>query len=338
MKNKGKIAITLGDPAGIGYEITLKALDRLKLPPQAYVLIGNKEILQRTAELCKIGIADDVQIENISGNTKNIFWGSQSIESGRISYESLLKACQMANNGEISGIVTAPLSKEAINSAGFLFSGQTEIIEKFCGKGKKAEMLFATRDFRVLLLTRHISLDRVCEVLTPKFISESLTSLINSLRTNFGIESPRIGVCGINPHAGENGLLGQEEKEILIPTLNKLKLELGADIEGPFPADTIWVEGAKAYIAQQPMPYDAYVACYHDQGLIPIKLLGMNTTVNMTINLPILRTSPAHGTAFNIAGKNIANCESMISAIVSMIDTSRSDSVMKHDNTNFLQI
>lgn len=338
MNNKGKIAITLGDPAGIGYEITLKALDRLRLNPQSYVLIGNKDILQKTAELYKISINNEVQFENISGNTKNIFAGSQSVESGRISYESLLKACRMANDGEISGIVTAPLSKEAINSAGFHFSGQTEVIEQFCGKGKKAEMLFVTRDFKVLLLTRHMSIDSVCKNLTTERISESMISLISALRTDFGIANPRIGVCGINPHAGENGLLGQEEKEILIPTLNKLKLELGADIQGPFPADTIWVEGAKAYMAQQPMPYDAYVACYHDQGLIPIKLLGMNTTVNMTINLPVLRTSPAHGTAFNIAGKNIANCESMVSAIISMQDSLRTKSVIQHNNTKFLQI
>jgi 4-hydroxythreonine-4-phosphate dehydrogenase len=313
-----KIAITIGDPVGIGPEIIIKALNSLP-DSSKYLLIGNKDIFAKTAESINVKIPENVEIIDIPCDLSGINVGQDGIESGRLSFYALKKACELANSKEIRAIVTAPLSKKAINMAGFNFSGQTEILQKYLatdrGLKNKAEMLFVSKDFRVLLLTRHIKLSSVSESLKSDSIIETINALNNSLIKDFKVSKPRLAICGLNPHAGEDGLIGNEEKETLIPVINELKQKFNIDIEGPFPADTLWVKAAKPYLNDQKQPYDAYIACYHDQGLIPIKLLAMDSTVNVTINLPVIRTSPAHGTAFDIAGKNIANYSSMLHAI-----------------------
>ena len=314
MKNK-KIAITIGDPSGIGPEIIIKALNSLNFSSDKFLLIGNKEIFHKTSRELGLKLDDNIEIVNIPCPISKIKSGEESIESGKLSFYALEQACTLANKGILSGIVTAPLSKNAINLAGFHYSGQTEILEKYCGNGNKAEMLFVANDFRVMLLTRHIPLADVSNALTVEKIVDSTIALNNSLINNFKISKPRIAICGLNPHAGEHGLLGDEENNTLIPAIHKLRNEHDIDIDGPFPADTIWLKAGKPFLNNHPQPYNAYVACYHDQGLIPIKLLAMDSTVNTTINLPILRTSPSHGTAFDIAGQNIANPKSMKAAI-----------------------
>jgi len=315
---KNKIAITIGDPAGIGPEIIIKALNSLP-DSSKYLLIGNKDLFIKTAKNINVKISDDIEVIDISCDISKINIGQFGIESGRLSFLALEKACMLANNQEIRAIVTAPLSKKAINMAGFNFSGQTEILQKYLAEDRglknKAEMLFVSKDFRVLLLTRHIKLSSVSEALKPDNIIESINALNNSLIKDFKVLNPKLAICGLNPHAGEDGLIGNEEKDILIPAIKTLKQKCNIDIEGPFPADTLWVKAAKPYFNNKIQTYDAYIACYHDQGLIPIKLLAMDSTVNTTINLPVIRTSPSHGTAFDIAGKNVADYSSMIHAI-----------------------
>ncbi|OGI21973.1 MAG: 4-hydroxythreonine-4-phosphate dehydrogenase PdxA [Candidatus Melainabacteria bacterium RIFOXYA12_FULL_32_12] len=311
-----KIAITIGDPTGIGPEIIIKSINSLDIPAKEYILIGNKEIFHKVSSKINQPLPDNLDIIDIPCDISKISAGQPNIESGKLSYLALKKACQLAQNNEIRAIVTAPLSKEAINMAGYHYSGQTEILQDYLGnKNEQAEMLFVARDFRVLLLTRHIPLKDVPQALTQDKIINTILALNKSLTKDFNTIKPRLAVCGLNPHAGENGLLGTEEQEIIIPAINKLKEKYNINIEGPFPADTMWNKAAKPYIEENPQPYQAYVACYHDQGLIPIKLLAMDFTVNMTINLPIIRTSPSHGTAFDIASKNIANYNSMKEAI-----------------------
>ncbi|MDD3012937.1 MAG: 4-hydroxythreonine-4-phosphate dehydrogenase PdxA [Candidatus Gastranaerophilales bacterium] len=315
---KNKIAITIGDPAGIGPEIIIKALDSLS-DNNKYLLIGNKDLFTKTAKNINTKIPDNIEIIDVPCDISKINIGQVGIESGRLSFLALHKACELTNNKEIRAIVTAPLSKKAINLAGFNFSGQTEILQKYLAEdmclSNKAEMLFVSKDFRVLLLTRHIKLASVSESLKPNNIIESINALNNSLIKDFKVLKPKLAICGLNPHSGEDGLIGNEEKAILIPVINTLKQKYNIDIAGPFPADTLWIKAAKPYLNSERQPYDAYIACYHDQGLIPIKLLAMDSTVNTTINLPIIRTSPSHGTAFDIAGKNIADFSSMRHAI-----------------------
>jgi len=308
MSSEKKIAITMGDPAGIGPEIIVKALKEIDVSSKNIVVIGCKDIFSP--------VLTDIELIDTECDISKIQPGKETAESGRASFLALEKACNMAQNGEIQAIVTAPLSKNAINLAGYNYSGQTEVLEKFLGKQgqNKAEMLFVADDFRILLLTRHISLSEVSKKLTKEHIVKTVNVLYSSLKKDFNIESPKLAICGLNPHSGEAGLIGREEIDIIVPAMETLK-NSGINIEGLFPADTLFVKAGKAYLNREKQPYDCYIACYHDQGLTPIKVLAMDKTVNTTIGLPVIRTSPAHGTAFDIAGKGIADCSSMKAAI-----------------------
>jgi len=311
-----RIAITMGDPAGIGPEIILKTLNCGDFDPRRIVLIANTEIMSMYSDKLGLKLPSEQEIIDIPFDVSKITPRVESAQSGELSYLALEKACAMANSGQVNAIVTAPLSKNAINKAGYKFSGQTEILEKLTGKqGKnKAEMLFVAGDFKVMLLTRHIPFADVSKSLNKEKIIESVRVLHTSLREDFKIEHPKIALCGLNPHAGEGGLIGSEEITVLIPAMNELK-ELGIDIEGAFPADMLFAKAARAYLNGQKQPYDCYLACYHDQGLIPIKSLAVDKTVNTTIGLPVIRTSPAHGTAFDIAGSGKADFNSMCEAV-----------------------
>lgn len=309
-----KIAVTIGDPSGIGPEIILKSIKENKSLAEKLLLIGNKEIFLQYAEKLDLPISN-LEIYDIEGNISNLKEGVPTIESGIISFNAVKTACEFARQDEIRAIVTAPISKKAINMAGFKYSGHTEILQELINDNKPVEMFFVADDFRVLLLTRHISLIDVPKVLTTEKIIESCLILNKSLKKDFKSINPKIAICGLNPHAGEDGLLGNEEQQIIIPAINELQSKYGINIEGPFPADTIWLKAVKPYLEKTSQPYDAYIACYHDQGLIPMKLLAMEETVNVTINMPVIRTSPSHGTAFDNAGKNIASFRSMESAI-----------------------
>ena len=306
-----KIAITTGDPNGIGAEITIKALNKLDLNPQDVVLISNKKILDFYSKLDK-----EYEIIEIPFDSE-IKAGEVTKECGEFSFQSVKKACEIGARA----IVTAPVAKNSLYLAGHKFNGQTEILQEYLAHdGQLAEMLFLAGNFRVLLLTRHVALKDIN--LTKDIVVEKVLNLKKFFNKHFGIENPKFALCGFNPHAGEDGILGREEIEILSPAVEDLHKK-GVDITKPLPADTLFVDAAKEYFAsslgekfetRRPI-YDCYIANYHDQGLIPIKTVAGDKTVNMTIGLDIIRTSPGHGTAFDIAGKNIADETGMIEAI-----------------------
>ena len=352
-----KIAITIGDPCGVGPEVIIKALNCLDFAPKNFILIGNRDIFLNISSQIGITLDKNIPFIHIPCNLSKISYGKQSGYSGNFSFEALKIACNLVKEGKVKAIVTAPVSKKAINMAGYCYSGQTEVLYNYlcrqatkhlnsdkshynqsifneisyCENSKikaalsikekkdifddKPEMLFVAKNFRVMLLTRHVRINNVSNNLSIDSIINSILKLRDSLINQFNITNPRLAICGLNPHAGEEGLLGHEETEIMIPALNILRSKFNLNINGPFPADTIWIKSAKMFLENKPQPYDAYIACYHDQGLIPIKLLAIDSTVNMTINLPVVRTSPSHGTAYDIAGKNLANCGSMLEAI-----------------------
>lgn len=304
-KYSEKIAITTGDPNGIGAEITIKALNLLNLPPKDIVIISNSKILNHFEKLNNNYEIIEVDFEG------KIEFGSITSEAGDFAFRCLEKACEI----KPKFIVTAPTSKEAMHLAGHKFNGQTEVLEYFLAHdNQKAEMLFISKDFRVLLLTRHCALNEVSNSLTKEFIISKIERLRNFFQNRLGIKKPNFALCALNPHAGENGIIGAEEDEIIIPAVEALR-NRGINITNPLPADTLFISGVQKYLNNEKMPYDCYIACYHDQGLIPIKSVASEKTVNMTIGLDVIRTSPSHGTAFDIAGKNLANPNSMIEAI-----------------------
>ena len=300
-----KIAILTGDPNGIGAEITIKALNLLNLPPKQFVIISNDKILNTYGKF-----NNSYEVINVDYDGK-IIPGEKSAEAGDFAFRALKKACEV----KPKYIVTAPTSKEAMHMAGHLYNGQTEVLEKFLAHdGQKAEMLFVSKDFRVLLLTRHLPLKDVSKTITKEFLIEKIERLRGFFQHKLNINKPSFALCALNPHAGEGGILGDEEEKYMLPAVEALRVR-GINITNPLPADTLFIDGVQKYLKGAKMPYDCYIACYHDQGLIPIKSVASEKTVNMTIGLDIIRTSPSHGTAFDIAGKNIANPESMIEAI-----------------------
>lgn len=299
-----KIAITTGDPNGIGAEITIKALKKLDLPADKILLVSNRKVLDFYGKLDK-----DYEIIEIPFNSE-IHAGMVTKEGGEFSFQSLKKVCEM----HPKAIVTAPVAKNALHLAGHIFNGQTEILEHYLSHdGQKAEMLFVAGNFKVLLLTRHCALKDV--TISKDFVANKILNLKKFFKEHYKIQNPKFALCGFNPHSGEDGILGREEIEILHPVVAELR-KLGVDISDPLPADTLFVKAAKDYLSKVQQPtYDGYIANYHDQGLIPIKTVAGDSTVNMTIGLDIIRTSPGHGTAFDIAGKDIADENGMISAI-----------------------
>lgn len=299
-----KIIITTGDPNGIGAEITMKALKALNLPKEKIAIISNKKILNYYGKLDK-----NYEIIEIPYTENDIKAGQVTKEAGEFSFQSLKLACEL----KPKAIVTAPVAKNALHLAGHNFNGQTEVLQHFLAHDNQlAEMLFVANGFRVLLLTRHCALKEI--TLTQDVVVTKIKNLVKTFQKQFGINKPKFALCGFNPHSGEDGILGREEIDILIPAVQELQ-NAGIDITMPLPADTLFVDAAKNYLKNTKDKYDCYIANYHDQGLIPIKTVAGENTVNMTIGLDIVRTSPGHGTAFDIAGKNIASPNGMIAAI-----------------------
>lgn len=302
-KYSEKIAITTGDPNGIGAEITIKALNLLNLPTKDIVIITNSKVLNTYGK-----IHNNYEIIDVDYNGK-VLAGEITAEAGDLSYRLLEKTCEI----KPKYIVTAPTSKEAMHLAGHHFNGQTEVLEHFLARGgQKAEMLFVAKDFRVLLLTRHCALKDI--KLSKELIIEKVERLRSYFQNKLFIKKPSFALCALNPHAGEGGILGDEEEKIMIPAVKALRTR-GINITNPLPADNLFIKGVQSYLKGEKQTYDCFIACYHDQGLIPMKAAASDKTVNMTIGLDIIRTSPSHGTAFDIAGKNIANPDSMIEAI-----------------------
>ena len=336
-----KIVITTGDPNGIGAEITIKALTKLNLPSDSVVLISNKKVLDFYDKKSHSGlvskslsISKKYEIIEIPYDA-DIEPGMVTKEAGEFSFQSVKKACELGARA----IVTAPVAKNALYLAGHKFSGQTEILQKYLAHGNQhAEMLFVAGNFRVLLLTRHVALKDI--VLTKDLVIEKILNLKEFFVKHLRIVDPKFALCGFNPHAGEDGILGREEIDILIPAAEELRAK-GVNITNPLPADTLFVNVAKEYLSEvqkvgegkllsknvltsclpalRSSVFDCCIANYHDQGLIPIKTVAGDKTVNMTIGLDIIRTSPGHGTAFDIAGKNIADETGMVEAIKAVL-------------------
>lgn len=312
-----RIGITMGDPNGIGPEVAIKAIqDKSVMDACQPVLIGSEKVWHKAAE--QFAVDNIPEIVDPGGfNIKDLTPQKVSKEAGRASVQCIEKAVEMALSCDIDAVVTAPISKESIHLAGSGYPGHTEMLKDLTGSDN-AIMLFEGGKFRVALQTIHAALSKVPGMIKKDEIFNTISICSSELKSKFGIDSPRVVVCGLNPHAGEAGAFGREEIEEIIPAVELAKSE-GINVEGPYPADTLFYNALQGR-------WDLVLAMYHDQGLIPFKMLSFDTGVNVTIGLPIIRTSPDHGTAFDIAWQGKANPASMIEAIrvaVRMINSSK---------------
>jgi len=319
--NKPIIAITMGDPAGVGPEVTVKALaeektHRLWRP----LVVGDAGVLARAShrlgtplvvrpiaqvsDACfERGTLDVFDLANVEWAALEV--GKVSAAGGRAAVEYVVKAVQLAQAGEVEAIVTGPINKQAINLAGYNYIGHTEILTDLTHTSRCTTMLVTGR-LRVTHVTRHVPLGAIAALITQDRILETIMVTAEGLR-QFGIEHPRLGVAALNPHGGEGGLLGREEMEEIAPAVEEAR-KLGINARGPYPADSIF---SRAIAGQ----FDAVVAMYHDQGHIPVKVHNFEGSFTVTLGLPIVRTSVDHGTAFDIAWQGRANPRSMIEAI-----------------------
>lgn len=275
-----RIAITVGDPAGVGPEIAAKAA-------------ADPRVRQACEPL-------------VYGTEETFAPGVLSAAAGQAAYDVIVRAVRDAKAGGVQGIATAPINKEALALARLPFRGHTEMLAALTNTPKVA-MMFWSEKLCVVLATIHIPLAEVPAALTPEVVKD-IIQLTHRELPRFGFIKPRLALAGLNPHAGEHGLIGREDLEVLVPAVQDAR-KAGIDISGPLPGDTVFVRAARA-------EFDAVIACYHDQGLIPIKMAAFGEAVNVTLGLPIIRTSVDHGTAFDIAGKGIANPESMVQAVL----------------------
>jgi 4-hydroxythreonine-4-phosphate dehydrogenase len=322
-----RIAVTLGDPAGIGSEVILKALaDRAQLPDCEITLVGSRSLLEQHANRWRdrgIPIAEWQQFEfiDLPSHASEIELGRGNAASGAASFAYLDEAIARSLSGDFEAIVTGPIAKSAWKAAGHRYPGQTELLAERAGIDRFG-MLFVARSphngwmLRTLLATTHIPLAQVSPTLTPDLLAWKLDLLVTCLRQDFGIDRPRIAISGLNPHSGEAGQLGREEQDWLIPWLDAERQQRpDVRLDGPVPPDTLWVKPGRAWYGGADRAHDGYLALYHDQGLIPVKLMAFDLAVNTTIGLPFIRTSPDHGTAFDIAGAGKADPTSMKAAL-----------------------
>lgn len=332
------LAVTMGDPAGIGPEVILKALADDSITKKCQiVVIGNKDLLKITYEHL-LQTSDSTELDLVNPETLSILdlpltapvnFGKGNAATGQISFACLEKAISLTLSGEFQGIVTAPIAKSLWKAAGHNYPGQTEVLAQKAGI-ERFGMLFVGQSphtgwmLRTLLATTHIPLSDVPKTLTPQLMSLKLDLLIECLERDFGIEQPKIAISGLNPHSGESGQLGTEEQDWLLSWLKKAQSQYPqAELTGLIPPDTMWVKPGQAWYGNVVQnservklnTADAYLALYHDQGLIPVKLMAFDQATNTTIGLPFIRTSPDHGTAFDIAGIGLANASSMKAAI-----------------------
>jgi 4-hydroxythreonine-4-phosphate dehydrogenase len=282
MASKPRVAITAGDPAGIGPEIAAKAA------ADSAVLAACEPILYSPAA------------------NRTFEPGALSAEAGRAAYDAILRASTDAQRGVVDAIATAPINKAAFRLAGLEWAGHTDLLAHLTG-ARHVAMMFYAEKLRVVLATVHIPLAEVPRALTRASLESTIELTAREL-PRFGFERPRIAVAGLNPHAGEQGLFGDEERRVIDPAVAACRAR-GVDVAGPFPGDTIFVRATRG-------EFDVVIACYHDQGLIPVKLMAFGRAVNVTLGLPIIRTSVDHGTAFDIAGRGVADAGSMVAAVL----------------------
>ena len=324
------IGITMGDPAGIGAEVILKALAEIPREDDVrYLILGSRSVLERSLGLISSSkvswvLTGEEEIEkrkerillwDFDARTGSDFkWGEESAASGKASFAYIESAIPLATAGKISALVTGPISKKALELAGLDWPGHTEILASRTG-AKRAVMMFVAGPLKVSLVTIHIPLSRVPEVLTEEDVFATIQITAKDLSRYFGLKCAKLALAALNPHASEAGRFGHQEEKILAPAVGRAQ-EAGIDCTGPIPADTLFHRALNR-------EFDAAVALYHDQALIPVKLLAFENAVNITLGLPIIRTSPAHGTAFNIAGRGMANPGSMKEAIKLAVEIAR---------------
>lgn len=325
------IAMTLGEPGGIGPELAIKAwLARAdhNLPP--FFILSPKTIMDQTIESLGLRVKtkvideasqtgqlfeDALPVLEIPGNAEDIKPGTASRKTASVVIDSITHAVNLTRSGAASAVVTNPIQKSALYQAGFKHPGHTEFLAELSGSDAVPVMMLANSKLRVVPMTIHIALSEVPKQLTGQMIKQLVRITAASMQRDFGLKKPRLAIAGLNPHAGEDGSMGDEEIKVMRPAIMALRDE-GFDVIGPLPADTMFHAEARAN-------YDVALCPYHDQALIPVKTLDFHGGVNVTLGLPFIRTSPDHGTALDIAGKGIARPDSLIAAIKMATDMAR---------------
>jgi len=328
-KAKPVIGITMGDPAGSGPEIIIKTLQREQLRHKAkFVLLGDLEVFKNAAKTVN---AKDLKLNSITHPSEaiderrttniidlnnvslsKIYYGKPSSLGGKSSYEAIVQATKYAMSNDFDAIVTAPISKESLNVAGFNYPGHTELLAELTNT-RNVKMMLVAEHFRVVHVTTHVSLKKALELIKKERILKTIKMSNRSLTKLFKIHQPKIAVSGLNPHAGEKGLFGDEEEKEIIPAI-KEAYNKGMNVTGPYPPDTVFY---RAYYNKE---FDVVVAMYHDQGHIATKMVGFMTGVNLSIGLPIIRAAPDHGTVWGKAGKGTADERATLEAIKLVID------------------
>ncbi|KGQ38692.1 4-hydroxythreonine-4-phosphate dehydrogenase [Gallibacterium anatis] len=318
---KPVLGITMGDAAGIGAEIIVKSLSDKHLYEIAQpIVIGDKKMMQRALDLLqsplkinvvenldnlntKYGTIDLIDLDNVPAD---LIYSQVDPRAGKAAYEYVEKAVQYAMANKIQAVVTAPLNKEALHAGGKMFPGHTEILAQLSGT-KDYSMMLVSEKLRVIHVTTHVQLRKACDLVKKERVL-TVIKLADENAKMLGFKQPRVAVAGLNPHSGENGMFGDEDRKEIVPAVEAAK-QLGINASGPIPPDTVFHRAANLN------EFDIVVVMYHDQGHIPIKLLGFDTGVNVTVGLPFIRTSVDHGTAFPIAGKGIADSKSMTESL-----------------------
>jgi 4-hydroxythreonine-4-phosphate dehydrogenase len=339
-EQKIRVGISLGDINGVGIEIILKTFeDKRMLDFCTPVLFGSskvvsihKKVLDLNTSIHGIHSLDSivhgkVNLYNIWKEDVSVDIGKSTKTGGQYAFQSLSRATHALKDGKVDVLVTAPINKENIQSEEFNFSGHTEYLEKELGG--KSLMILMSNELRIGLITGHIPISKVAETITPELIESKVDTLYTSLKQDFNINKPKIAVLGLNPHTGDNGVIGKEDDDVIRPTIDKIK-ESGKLIFGPYAADGFF--GSKIYTQ-----FDGVLAMYHDQGLAPFKALSFGNGVNFTAGLNRIRTSPDHGTAFDIAGKGKANAESFKEALFAAIKIHRNREEYKRLTENVLR-
>ncbi len=310
--NTNPLALTMGDPAGIGGEITAKAWNIIRESGPVFVALADPAWLAAHAPIQIITHPSEARFNHAiplipTPLAHPAIPGKPSPANAAATIASIEHAVRLAQSGEASAIVTNPIAKSVLQEAGFPHPGHTEFLAQLTGAAGHEIMMLASPMLRVVPVTIHVSLRTALDQLTTQAIIEAARTTHRALITDFGIAAPRLAIAGLNPHAGESGRMGAEERTLIQPAINALRAE-DILVTGPHPPDTLFTETARK-------TYDAAICMYHDQALIPLKTLDMNGGVNVTLGLPIIRTSPDHGTAFDIAGRNLADPASLIAAL-----------------------
>jgi 4-hydroxythreonine-4-phosphate dehydrogenase len=299
------IALTMGDPAGIGPEIVLQAVADPELAPLArWIVVGDAAVLELAGKVTGIPLPAGIHDARALAGIEQFSFGRLDARCGVAAVEYVRIATEMCLSGEAEAIVTAPLNKEAVTLSGRPFTGHTEYIAELCGAGE-SRMLLCSERLSTIHVTTHIALREACQTTTARILRT--IELGNAAMRLLGKSEPRIAVCGLNPHAGEHGLFGDEDQRVIVPAIEAARAQ-GIQCSGPHAPDTVFLQAVRG-------AYDLVVAMYHDQGHIPMKLIDFEGTVNISLGIPIIRTSVDHGTAFDIAGKGRADPRSMKQAM-----------------------